>query len=138
EAAGGLVPAPGEPDGRADRARRAPQAKYLQTERPLDLVPDDDAQVDARGDKGEEHEPEPELGAVRLAPLVAMGAATSSMQLVRALDSSGIELQRFVDQFRAASRLGHAGEHKRAGRRPDAMRTTFRGGMDDNSDHALD
>jgi serine phosphatase RsbU (regulator of sigma subunit) len=67
-----------------------------------------------------------------------MGAATSSMQLVRALDSSRIELQRFVDLFRAASRLGHAGEHKRAGRPPDAMRNTFRGGMDDNSDHALD
>ena len=67
-----------------------------------------------------------------------MGAATSSMQLVRALDSSRIELQRFVDLFRAASRLGHAGEHKRAGGPPDAMRNTFGEGMDDNSDHALD
>ena len=67
-----------------------------------------------------------------------MDAATSSMQLVRALDSSRIKLQRFVDQFRAASRLGHAREHKRAGGPPDAMRNTFRGGMDDNSDHALD
>jgi serine phosphatase RsbU (regulator of sigma subunit) len=60
------------------------------------------------------------------------------MQLVRALDSSRIKLQLFVDQFRAASRLGHAGEHRRAGGPPDAMRNTFRGGMDDNSDHALD
>jgi serine phosphatase RsbU (regulator of sigma subunit) len=60
------------------------------------------------------------------------------MQLIRALDSSRIELQRFVDLFRAASRLGHAGEHKRAGGPPDAMRNTFRGRMDDNSDHALD
>jgi serine phosphatase RsbU (regulator of sigma subunit) len=67
-----------------------------------------------------------------------MDAATSSMQLVRALDSSRIELQRFVDLFRAASRLGHAGEHKRAGGPPEAMRNTFGEGMDDNSDHALD
>src|SRR5262249_48643024 len=128
----------GEQDGRADRARRAPRVKYLQTERPLDLVPDDDAQVDAHGDEDDEHDPEPELGAFRLASLLAMHAATGSMELVRALDSSRIELQRFVDQFRAASRLGHAREHKRAGRPPDAMSNTFRGGMDDITDHALD
>src|SRR5207247_1100827 len=77
-------------------------------------------------------------GALRLAALVAMSAAAGSMQLVRALDSSRIELQRFGDLFRAASRLGHAGEHKRAGGPPDAMRNTFRGGMDDISDDALE
>ena len=67
-----------------------------------------------------------------------MHAASGSMQLVRALDSSRIELQRFVDQFRAASRLGHDAEHKRDGGPTVEMRNTFREGMDEISDQALD
>ena len=67
-----------------------------------------------------------------------MNAAAGSVQLIGALDSGRIELQRFVHQFRAASRLGHAGEHKRDGGPTGAMSNTFRGGMDEKSDHALD
>ena len=60
------------------------------------------------------------------------------MQLIGALDSGRIELQRFVDHFRAASRLGHGGEHKRDGGPIEGMRNTFREGMDEISDRALD
>ena len=83
-----------EQGGRAGRARKAPRAQYLQSERPLDLVPDDEAQVDARRDEREKHEPEAELRALRLAATVAVDAAAGSMQLIRALDSGRIELQR--------------------------------------------
>jgi serine phosphatase RsbU (regulator of sigma subunit) len=60
------------------------------------------------------------------------------MQLVGALDSDRIELQRFVHRFRAASRLGHGGEHNARADRHRSMSNTFRGGMDDISEHALE
>jgi hypothetical protein len=42
-------------------------------------VPDDEAQIDGRHDEREEHEPEPELRALRVAATIAMNAATGSM-----------------------------------------------------------
>jgi len=70
-------------------------------------VPDDDAHVDARRHEGEQHEPEAKVGALRLTATIAVNATPGSMQLVRALNGDRIELQRLIDQFRAASRLGH-------------------------------
>jgi serine phosphatase RsbU (regulator of sigma subunit) len=60
------------------------------------------------------------------------------MEPVGALDSSRIELQPFIHRFRATSRLGHGGEHKRPDRPREAIRNTFRGGMTDISEQALD
>ena len=70
-------------------------------------MPDDDAQVDAGDHEGEEDEPEPEVRALRLALTVPVRAPTRPVQLVGVLDGGRIELQRFVDRFLAAGRLGH-------------------------------
>src|SRR6266540_2870386 len=118
----------GAAGARADRARRSPRStKYLQTERALDLVPDDDAQVDAQGDESEEDEPEAEVCALRFSLAVTVGAAPSSMHLVRALDGDRIELERFVHHFRTAGRLGHERSLVSAQDLHGAMRSTFRG-----------
>ena len=101
----------------AETARRAPRSEVspYKPEGALDLVPDDDAQVDARRDEDEEHHPETKLGALRLPLTVPVVAAPGSMQPVRALNRDRIELQRLIDHLRAASRLGHPGEHKARG-----------------------
>jgi hypothetical protein len=80
----------------------------LEAEGALDLVPDDDAQVDARRHEDEKDEPEAKLSALRLPLAIPVGAAPGSMQPVRPLDRNRIELQRLIDHLRAAGRLGHA------------------------------
>ncbi len=84
-------------------------SKYLQTERALDLVPDDDAEVDADSDEAEEDEPEAKSGALGLLSTVTVGTPPRSMQFVRPLDGDRIELERLVHHFRVPGRLGHMG-----------------------------
>jgi hypothetical protein len=90
-------------------------------------VPDDDAQIDAKRDKPEKDEPEAEVCALRLSLAVTVGAASSSMHLVRALNGDRVELEGFVHHFRTAGRLGHERSLVGAQDLHGAMRSTFRG-----------
>jgi hypothetical protein len=78
-------------------------------------MPDDDAQVDARPDEDEQHDPKTKFCALRLPLTVPVVATPGSMQPVRALNRDRIELQRLIDHLRAASRLSHPAEHRARG-----------------------
>ena len=60
------------------------------------------------------------------------------MKLVRALDRYRIELQRFVDHFRAASRLGHESSINARADHHRSMSNTFQGEMEGISEQALE
>ncbi len=92
-------------------AQAFPRRGSLKPEEPFDLVPDDHGQPEAEPGEHDQDKPEPKPGTRNLACALAVRTAPRTVQPVRLLHGSRVELQR-VFRIQSSRRLGHTNESK--------------------------